>query len=272
MKGTNAMTFDPTKYGLTASLSADTLIQAREQYEKVVESLKSEDSESVKDVTISEQATEDSQINMKVIRELIFRVLQDSPEVAIPLYEAIKSLNSDVKEMRDWYVADYRKRNKPDVPSNFAEAKADAEGLKAFIESLYKAMVPMFGTVIELPEDFDEKFPVKQLDKSGEIKPDLSRLPNGPRENAVGRAGDYARLVFRWQDEDLPFGISTQEVALRYVSTPMNRISSSDIFDALPHATKEDGSRGHLAMTPNEWVTLEFPNGDLDVKLHKEVK
>lgn len=272
--------FDPTKYGLTPAMTAETLIQARTEYEKLVESLKNDDADSVKDVPLSEETTgHEFQLIMN-IRDWVFTLLQNAPEVAIPLYDSLKVLNSDVKEVRDWYVADYRKRNKPDVPDNFAEAKADAEGLKAFIESLYSAMRPMLGTVVETPEDWEEVFPIKTLEKSGEIKPDLSRMPNGPRENAVGRAGNYARLQFRWNlhnEEtdtsdvfDLPYGISTQEVALRYVSTPTNRVSSSDIFDCLPHKTKEDGSRGHLDMPYNEWVSLEFENGTLEVMLPRK--
>lgn len=261
------MTFDPTKYGLTASLSADTLIQARTEFEKLVESLKSEDAESVKDVPVSNVDNSISSELNERIRELVFEFLADNPAVAIPLFEVLGNIRSDVKEVRDWYVADYRKRNKPDVPDNFSEAKADAEGLKAFIESLYKAMVPMFGSVIQLPDNFDEAFPVKQLEKSGEIKPDLSRIPSGPRENAVGKAGNYARLQFQWNGEALPQNISTQEVAIRYVSTPLNRVSASEIFDKLPHSVKEDGTRHHLAMDTDVWYSIEFDSGILAVML-----
>lgn len=261
------MTFDPTKYGLTANLSAETLIQARQEFEKLVESLKSEDADSVKDVPVSEEdAFHSTEMNI-TIREIVFELLADNPAVAIPLFEVLGNIRSDVKEVRDWFVADYRKRNKPEVPDNFADAKADAEGLKAFIESLYKAMVPMFGSVIQLPDNFDEAFPVKQLEKSGEVKPDLSRIPSGPRENAVGKAGNYARVQFKWNGEDLPKNISTQEVAIRYVSTPTNRISASEIFDKLPHSVKEDGTRHHLAMDTDVWYSIEFLSGILEVML-----
>lgn len=264
------MVFDPSKYGLTADLSAATLIHAREEFEKLVESLKSEDSDSVKDVPVSDEDTENARYLNEVIRERVFDMIQGNPAVAILFYETIGNLRSDVKEVRDWYVADYRRKNKPATPDNFSDAKADAEGLKSFIESLYSAMRPMLGTVIELPENWEEAFPIKTLEKSGEVKPDLSRLPNGPRENATGRAGNYARLQFKWNGEALPKDISSREVAIRYVSTPANFVNGSDIFDALPHEVKEDGSRGHLKMVPGEWVSLEFPSGILEVMLPKK--
>lgn len=275
------MTFNPQQYGLSASLDPENLILARKAYEALVESMKDETkSQDKPQVTLSEEDQLQAVEVNREIREKTFATLDTSPQLVEALLQTFKTLVTDLREFRDWYVNSLKRSGKLVVEVEPDDRKQEAESLKNFIEAMFSAMRPMMESgMVATPDNFSESFPTKKLD-SGEVKPDLSRLPSGPRSSSEGRAGKSSHMAFLflpYGSEDvveIPAGTFLDEVAVRYCSNPQVRVSRSDIWDKLPRKIKENGEPGNLDVStdPNDPTVIEVATGLLEVWIPAEKK
>lgn len=262
-------TFNIATHGIKPEVSAANLVHAVGEYEKWVAGLKGETSKA--EVPTLESAEDQAQADSLVstIRENLFSSLESTPILSTVLVEALQAITKDVREFRTWYVDSARRSGKT-VTVDASDVSKYGKMFQEVISSLYTNAV-MFGE--ELPEDFK----VKTSKTTGKVVPVLSRLPYTKSGNTSGgKVGGYT-LRFRWHpnstvdlsedwygqvtntetgelieaDEwvEVPAGTFTDEIAMKYVSTPTYRVERAEVFDAL--ATKE-------VVTPSGRVKRRF--------------
>lgn len=280
------MSFNPADFGIAMSLDAENVVHAFQQYEKLVASLKGE---TVKQETPKLDSEEDQELADEFVssmRESLFSLLGDNPILSLVLVDALSSIVKDTKEFRAWFIADETRKGSevPQVDGN----KEVAEKLRECVERLYFGARD-FG--VELPKEFATK-----QNKEGKTVPAFSRLPYEKGSATGGKVGGYT-LRYKWTPElilsdwetetsgeysnwegifenetiEIPAGTFTDEIAMRYVSTPTYRVARSDVFDALPHrenVTPTGQTRRHLDMPKDgSSVFVQFDSGVLEAWL-----
>lgn len=277
--------FNPSDFGITTEISVENLLNARAQYEKLVASLKGETTKVEAPKLENEDDQNEADEFITGIRSALFATLDANPILSLVLVDSLQAIVKDVKEFKAWFVSSSA-RNGVEVPTTDG-GKETADKLKEFIGSLFNASQAF---KLELPEEFK----VKQ-NKAGETVPDLSRLPY-EKGTATKKVGGYT-LRYRWMPTaeieeietaygaplthelanafydaiEIPAGTFTDEIAMKYVSTPTYRIGRTEVFDALPHrenVTPTGQTRRHLDMPKDgSSVFVQFETGVLEAWL-----
>lgn len=286
--------FNPSDFGITTDVSVENLVNAFQQYEKYVASLKGDTVKAEAPKLEDEKDQEAADEFVSTLRHSLFSILDSNPILSLVLVDSLKGITKDVREFRDWFLADQDRKGIV-VPVD-DDSKAVAKALKETIEMLYGAgnflkVKDSEGNMVTVNSLLPETFKLK-TNKAGERLPDLSRAPYEKGATSK-KVGGYT-LRYRWYpsaildsdgnwetdsdgssigDEpiEIPAGTFTDEIAMRYVSTPDYRVERSQVFDSLPHTehqTPSGQTRRRLAM-PNDGssVFVQFDSGVLEAWL-----
>jgi len=274
------MPFNPGDFGITTEVSIENLVNARDQYVKLVNSLKGDSVKAEAPKLNSEDDQKAADSFTLAFRRWLFDTLDANPILSTVLADELANASKDVREFRNWFVADAARNGAP-VVSN-SDADDSVKGLKQFTTFLYNAAVSF---KLEIPEDFKVKKAA-----NGDTVPDLPRGPYGKGEATVKKVGGYTlRYRFfpgaKWLPSvsdfdydfpidsiEIPEGTMTDEIAIRYISTPLYRVERTAVFDSLPH--RENGTtptgriRKHLDMPKDgSSVHIQFDSGVLEAWL-----
>jgi hypothetical protein len=203
----------------------------------------------------------------KQVRSIVWTAIENNPQLAVLIPDALGDLKSDVLGERDYLMGKVRQELRPTkvIPTDeLSSVKEDLSELAELIRWLWDLVKNEKGSKTA---EFRKDFPVKAKQEGGQpVKgvfiPDLPKLPRTPSDNAapVGRAATYSRMEFIWNGDDIPKGVFVSDVAHDYVSEP----KSGFVVDlrGLISAVKESGSDFGNA----EGWTVEFPTGTLTRK------
>lgn len=265
-------TFNPERYGLTLDMSPDNLVKARQAFVELVNSLgkvseatqnvEKSVRDSLKNVDVSKEVS----AGLETIRQGVFDLLQENENVSVWLYEQLAELLSDVKDYRDYEVTKLARGSKPDLPVDFDDRKKEAETLRDFIVNFFGAVQPMVSVgAIELPKQ--KEFPTKKS-KSGDVMPDLPRIPSGPRSGNVGRGAKTRRLRFAWNGEELPSDTLLIDVAMNIVSDANFRVTGKDVLQTIrerdAHENNPFDGKIHSIEFPTGRLALWLPQDEVD--------
>lgn len=219
------------KYEIPMETTLHSLVCAIFIYETLVESLTAEtvstaDYEStVRSEWTKNDESETYRTTVETIRSLVWNLLDSEPRSSVNLFEELGNLRSEVKDERDYQVRMFARLNRPKVAvgSEFLSNKSDAEKVKEYVFNVYNVL-NQFG--VEIPNTVKVK-----TQKDGTVKPDISRLPSGPREGSAGRksATHNLRLVVDGTKFDLPI----ERVLHDVVSEGSIRVSVSDLISTV---------------------------------------
>lgn len=167
----------------------------------------------------------------------IFAIIDEDATAAVHTYELLRLFLPTVKDERDYHTRRLARLNKPRaaVGEDFDEKKSDAEAIKAHVENLYNVL----GMMGMLPEDYK----VKTM-KDNSVKPDLPRIPSGPREGGGRKSATHnLRLTVDGVLYETPIDTVLHDV----VSSGARRINVSDLRNAV-EASGQDFGKGWFSL------------------------
>jgi hypothetical protein len=267
------MSFNPQDFGITSDVTVANLTHAFTQYEKFVAGLKGETVKAEVPKLESEEDQAEADNYIAELRVSLFSLLDSNPILSTVLADSLQAVVKDTKEFRAWFIADSARKG-VEVPQVDGD-KESAKAFKELVEMLYGAAKAF---KLELPAEFKTK-----TNKAGDVVPNLSRAPY-EKGTATKKVGGYT-LRYRWFADaimdsagdfiadgiEIPAGTFTDEIAMRYVSTPTYRVERSGVFDALPHReniTPTGQTRRHLDMPKDgSSVFVQFDSGVLEAWL-----
>lgn len=153
----------------------------------------------------------------------VFAIIDEDAASAVHLYEMLRLFTGTVKDERDYHTHRIARLTKPRaaVGEDFDEKKSDAEKVKAHVENLYN--------VLDMMAMIPEGFKIKTL-KDGSVKPDLPRIPSGPREGGGRKSATHnLRLTVDGVLYETPINTVLHDV----VSTGASRVNVTDLKDAV---------------------------------------
>lgn len=105
-----------------------------------------------------------------------------------------------------------------------------------------------------------EGFPVKISEKTGEVLPDLPRIPSGPRDAGVivGRSANVRKLVLSWNGENISENLDA--AAFRLCSDGNNNYTAADVLNRVrAHDVDPFDGSAHDVKFSNGTLTLRLP-------------
>lgn len=199
---------------------------------------------------------------VSTIRQVLFDSVDHFPIIATEIIEHLRFLIDQVEDVEACVFAEMsRSSKKPAVSSKeLVEARNLAEWAKENVTKMF-TVLPMFGVDIKKDAPW---FPVKE-NKNGEIVPALRNLKSGPRENA-GRDAAVKRFSYTINGNEIPAGISMNEVAVRYCSTLSDRINGKMLKE------KIDKVNEGKSLKETESFDVKVPAGILHAEIVSDDK
>ena len=209
------MTFDPAAHGLSLTDPAASLIKAKDLLAEMVGSVKDSGAtlaDAEKRVRENSEVTYRSYDYISIVRDTLF---EDNEALTIGdwlhLADAMKVIAGDVRSFADYLVTEEARKNRPAVPADVTEKKAEAAELREFI-------VNLFG-VCKMMNLVPDEFPTKQ-NKNKELVPDLDRLPNiSSGTGNAGRGAKVRSLRYTIDGVAVPAGVLFDELCFRFLSS-----------------------------------------------------
>lgn len=223
------------KYEQPTEVNPESLVKWTEILHKLIDDL---NTESVSTAEFEAKVRQDL-VNTPVSTDLVeilddfahkvFTLIDEDAAAAVHTYELLRMFLPTVKDERDYHTRRLARLHKPRaaVGEDFDEKKSDAENIKSHVENLYN--------VLDMMKMVPDGYNVKKM-KDGSVKPNLPRIPSGPREGGGRKASTHN---LRLEVDGVLYDTLVETVLHDVISTGARRINMSDLKSAVEASGQE---------------------------------